>query len=162
MGSTVNGTSNLKVMQGEVAMLQVQGSYSNLLRTQISPEHFLSLWHCRLPSSPEQHSAEWSGTNCSHRGDPHKDTILLGLRGVCIAAECEWETKHSKHARKHNGTSWNHYLCWCVHSPTQPQHSHFMIKCLMYCPTPQLAENEGRTIISHLTTSYLMESLSRC
>ncbi len=36
-----------------------------------------------------------------------------------------------------------------------------MIKCLMHCPTPQLAENEGRTKISCIT-SYLMEPQSRC
>lgn len=66
----------------------------------------------------------------------------------------------SKHVRKlcsHRETISTADPCICYTHTTEPH----LIKWLMHYPSPQLAENEGRTKISCIT-SYLVEALSRC
>lgn len=113
-----------------------RSSYGNLLSTQINPAYFTFICGPHLESEAALIEMKW------HRLQPQRRPTQRHYSAVCD------ETKHNKHARKHE-------------QPVDMLHSHFVIKWLMHRPTPQLAENEGRTKISHVT-SYLVEAPSRC
>lgn len=102
----------------------------------------------QLPSSTQLDEVAHTA---NHGGDPHKDTILLGLQGIRTAVRgriCVRDKICMKNTQQMEKT------CWYTHLVV-------MIKWRLQCSTPQLAENEGSTKISHID-AYLMEALGTC
>lgn len=107
-----------------------------------------SAGYAQLPSSTQLDEVAHTA---NHGGDPHKDTILLGLQGICTAVRgriCVRDKMCMKNTQQMEKT------CWYTHLVV-------MIKWRLQCSTPQLAENEGSTKISSID-AYLMEALGTC